>query len=70
MIYVIAGSHSEFRSFLRENDMTEDEASYVSGFKCLLGLRNIKYIKYGKWYERCDIKAIEMELEMINGTES
>lgn len=59
-IFILAGSFSEFKQFIRENpDIAGADLRYAEFPEKLMGHRGAEYRTYGTFYERKD--AHEME---------
>lgn len=64
MIAVIAGNHQQYQNFIRDNKLSHKKYFYVSNFEKILGMRKLKYILYGTYYERKDFEKIELRLQI------
>lgn len=50
MKIVIAGNYRQYQNYLRENNLTPQEAKYVSTPEQLHGLRDVEVVKVGEWW--------------------
>lgn len=50
MKIVIAGNYNQYKNYLRENNLTPQEARYVSTPDVLRGLHNVEVVKVGEWW--------------------
>ena len=64
MIAVVAGTYKQYLNFIRENNLNIKEYFYVSSFKKILGMRKLKYILYGTYYQRKDFEQINLRLQI------
>lgn len=62
MIAVVAGSYKQYLNFLHENKLNPKSYFYVSSFIEILGMRKVKYVLYGTYYENKDFDKIEKQL--------
>ena len=68
MIYVIARNHYQARAWMLSSGLRlHKDAVYVSSLDRLRGLRNIKYVLVGAWYEHPDIHNMLTMMERIQG---
>ena len=68
MIYVIARNHYQARAWMLSSGLYPNkEAKYISGPDKLRGLRNIRYVLVGSWYERPDSHDMLAIMERIQG---
>ena len=64
MIAVVAGTYYQYQDFIRENNLNTKEYFYVSSFEKILGMRKLKYILYGTYYQRKDFDQINLRLKI------
>ena len=50
MKIVIAGNYRQYKNYLRENNLTPQQAQYIDTPVKLRGLRNVEVVKYGDWW--------------------
>ena len=50
MKIVIAGNYRQYKDYLRENNLTPQQARYVDMPEKLRGLRGVEVVKYGEWW--------------------
>lgn len=50
MRIVIAGNYRQYKDYLRENNLTPQQARYVDTPEKLRGLRGVEVVKYGEWW--------------------
>lgn len=50
MKIVIAGNYRQYKNYLRENNLTPQQARYVDMPEKLRGLRGAEVVKYGEWW--------------------
>lgn len=56
MKFVIAGNHEQYKQYLRENQISAQEAIYLHDSYQLRGFREAEIIRTGTWWENpiCD----------------
>lgn len=65
-VIVIAGSIEQFHRYLRENNLSEEDAVYASHAEKILGVEASEVVAYGTYYERKDHhKLMELALTRI-----
>ena len=50
MKIVIAGNYRQYKDYLRENNLTPQQARYVDMPEKLRGLHGVEVVKYGEWW--------------------
>lgn len=50
MLYILAGNYLEYQRYLEENKLQKSEAKALLSINDLMGLRNIKVVRTGTWY--------------------
>ncbi len=49
--FVLAGSHSQYKRFIKENKLDKEQFIYLSASIKLIGVRNMPIIRYGDYYD-------------------
>jgi hypothetical protein len=50
MKIVIAGNYRQYQNYLRENNLTPQQARYVDTPEKLRGLRDVEVVRVGEWW--------------------
>jgi hypothetical protein len=68
---VLAGNYRQYVDYCRENYLTPNgvDTFYISNVNSVRGRRGFKVVTYGTYYEREDLRKIQLELrrKVING---
>jgi hypothetical protein len=65
-IAVLAGNLRQFHDWCRENNMSpmHGAAFFVRDRECIQGRRGFKLVTYGTYYERPDLRELQLELRV------
>jgi len=66
VLYIIAGNWSQANSYAYDYSIEPWRWKYVYDINVIKGLRNIKYVYVGTYYERPDIDEIESMIYIMN----